>query len=100
MLSVNPWSSLLAYRSDPLPPPYYLVIGIGLAIWGCMGLYGWYRQGTRKVADPEPEQHLSPEQQRVRARFQAKPVDKRAQAVTGLLMAAFFIGLYLVISRA
>lgn len=36
---MNPWSPLLAYRSGPLPPPYYLVAGIGLAIWGCIGLY-------------------------------------------------------------
>ena len=76
------------------------MLGIGLAIWGCIGLYGWYRQGAKEAADPTPEQHLSPEQQRVRAKFQAKPADSRAQAVMSLLMAVFLIGLYLVISRA
>jgi len=80
------------------PPFYFLVIGIFLTIPGFKLLYEW-RVAAKKAAVDTPL-HLSPAQQRVRAKFTSDPKQIRTTAIVFLLMAAFFIALYFVTSRA
>ena len=81
------------------PPPYFLVTGIAFAALGLKFLYDWWAHTAKKTVEPESPQHLSPAQQRLRARFEVDPRQYRRSAIIFLLIGAFFIGLYLVTSR-
>lgn len=92
---------LLAYinHASVLPPLFYLVVGVAFVAWGLKNLYDWHSLRSRQAQ--EPSQHLSSGQEKVRAKFAGPtPRDKMAGALSSLLMAAFLIGLYLIINRA
>jgi hypothetical protein len=99
---VNHLSLVLAMAVPrDVPPPVFLATGIFCAALGLMYLYVWC-VAAKKAAQPQPPEHLSPAQQLVRDKFEAK-VDPRRYKVGGfmcLFMGAFFIVLYFVVSQA
>ena len=96
---MNHQSLILAHViiAGDAPPFYFLVIGIFLAIPAFKLLYEW-SVAAKKAAVDIPL-HLSPAQQRVRAKFTSDPKQIRTATIVFLLMAAFFIALYFVTSR-
>ena len=97
---MNHPSLLLAYvkLAGDAPPLYFLVTGILFAIPGLKLLYESRLAAKRAAVDAQL--HLSPSQQRVRAKFTSDPKQIRMAAVVFLVLAAFFIGLYLVTNQA
>ena len=96
---MNHPSFLLAHvaLAGDAPPLYFLVTGVLFAIPGLKLLYG-SRVASKKTA-VDAKLHLTPAQQRVRAKFTSDPKQIRAAAIVFLLLAVFFIGLYIVTSR-